>query len=105
MFRCRDFFVVAAIEMKKRYNMADPVLSQLVMLKPQNAISHSFRETSPTLLPLIKSLPRIVSDTQQMQAIDDEWRSLPIIVSSLEYDLLLKITDPKTQRVPADLFW
>lgn len=31
-----------------------------------------------------------------MQAIDDEWRSLPIIVSSLEYDLLLKITDPKT---------
>ncbi|CAI6357116.1 unnamed protein product [Macrosiphum euphorbiae] len=85
MFRCRDFFVVAAIEMTKRYNMADPVLSQLVMLKPQNAISHSFRETSPTLLPLIKSLPRIVSDTQQMQEIDDEWRSLPSAHYSLKF--------------------
>lgn len=105
MFRCRDFFIVAVIEIQKRYNMADPVLSQLAMLRPQNAISHSFRKTSPTLLPLIKLMPRIVSDTQKMQAIDDEWRSLPILVSSLEYDLLLKIKDPKTLRVPADLFW
>lgn len=71
MIRCRDFFIVAAMEIKKRYNMSDPVLSKLHMLKPENAISHAFRETSPTRL--IKVLPRVVTEPQMIQIIDDGW--------------------------------
>ncbi|XP_050066483.1 uncharacterized protein LOC126555629 [Aphis gossypii] len=103
--RCRDFFIVAAMEIKKRYNMSDPVLSKLHMLKPENAISHAFRETSPTLLNLIKVLPRVVTEPQMIQIIDDGWRCLPILVSTLDYDIIVKSTDPKTKVVPADLFW
>lgn len=81
-YRCREFFQVAATEIKKRYDMEDPVLSKLYILKPDNAISHTFRENTPSLLPLIKVLPRIGSPVNitLMQSIDDQWRKLPITI-------------------------
>lgn len=39
--------------------MQDPILSKLAALHSKNAISLSYRDTTPTLVTLIKEIPRI----------------------------------------------
>lgn len=76
---CKNFYKVAATEIKKRYNMEDPVLSQLQVFEPASALSYRFRERFPTLMPLIELVPRIIApnDNAKKQIIDDQWRRLP----------------------------
>lgn len=87
--------------------MEDPVLSKLYILKPDNAISHTFRENTPSLLPLINVLPRIVSLTNitHMQSIDDQWRKLPIAMTIITDDLLNMSIDSGTKKINIDTFW
>lgn len=87
--------------------MEDPVLSKLCILKPNNAISHDFRENTPSLLPLIKVLPRIVSpnNIQLIQIIDDQWRKLPIVVTTISDDILNMSIDLDTKKINTDSFW
>jgi len=89
--------------------MDDPVLSKLYILKPDNAISHVFRENTPSLLPLIKVLPRIVSpdNTQLMQVIDNQWRNLPIAMTSTttKDDIINMSIEFGTKRINIDSFW
>lgn len=87
--------------------MGDPVLSKLHILKPDNAISHVFRENIPSLLPLIKVLPRIVSpnNVQLIQIIDDQWRKLPIIMTTLSDDILNTSIDSDAKKINIDSFW
>lgn len=67
--------------------MDDPILSKLYYLKPSNAISSDFREKVPSLLPLMNLLPRITNmDEKLIQSIDDEWRNLPLYISSFEFE-------------------
>ncbi|KAJ8964622.1 hypothetical protein NQ317_012440 [Molorchus minor] len=71
--RCRRFLITSCLEIKKRYNFADPILSKLNMLKTCN-IKHV-----NTLFPLMELLPRICDpqqDIKNMQRIDDQWRNL-----------------------------
>lgn len=98
IYRCRQFLQTSSLEMKKRYNMSDPVLAELCSLKPKNAMSLAFRETKPSLINLIKLVPCIinVNDTR-IQLIDDEWRKLPISKLSLP-DNIENIFEP-------DAFW
>jgi len=44
MIGVKQLFQVALTEIKKRYNMKDPVLTKLDILKPDNAIYHTFRK-------------------------------------------------------------
>ncbi|KAF9820226.1 hypothetical protein SFRURICE_010218 [Spodoptera frugiperda] len=76
---CKHFYKVAATEIKKRYNMEDPILSKLQVFEPASALSHNFRSRFPTLIPLIKLVPRIIAppDNAKKQVIDDQWRNLP----------------------------
>lgn len=72
--RCRNFLITACLQIQKRYNFEDPVLSQLSILN----INNIKKGTGPTLLPLMKSLPQIcdLENTSQIQKIDDQWRKL-----------------------------
>jgi len=87
--------------------MEDPVLSKLYILKPDNAISHVFRENTPSLLPLIKVLPRIVSpnNIQLLQTIDDQWRKLPIVITTISDDILNPSIDSDVKTINIDSFW
>lgn len=75
--------------------MNNPVLSKLYTLKPKNAISLSFRDVVPSLLPLIKTVPRIVPEknTELMQSIDSQWRRLPLILNSLTEEIDVRYPD------------
>lgn len=79
--RVKKFLLVSVREIKKRFEMNDPVLTKLHALQIQNAISYDFRSKFPSLLPLVNLLPRIVAndDFQLIQKIDDQWRKLPFI--------------------------
>ncbi|XP_050063107.1 uncharacterized protein LOC114121778 [Aphis gossypii] len=87
--KCRQFLQSATVEIKKRYNMSDPVLSKLKMLKPINAISLSFRDETPSLMPRI--LPE--DNTQLMQSIDSQWRRLPLTLVGLKDYIDIKYPD------------
>lgn len=56
----RNFQITSAKQIKKRYRMSDPLLSKLHILHPDNAVSSKFRESVPSIFPLIELLPRIV---------------------------------------------
>lgn len=73
--RCRRFLITCCLEIKKRYDFADPILSKLSMLEKRNI------KNVNTLFPLIKMLPRISNpqeDVEVVQKIDDQWRKLQI---------------------------
>lgn len=76
--------------------MNDPVLSKLKSLKPLNAISLSFRDEIPSLLPLMTTLPRIVPEDNSQLMQSSQWRRLPLTLSNLNEDINVKYPD---------LFW
>lgn len=77
--------------------MSDEVLSKLSILKPQNALSLNYREACPTLIPLIKVVPRLIDNDILIQKIDDQWRSLPIA--------LAKHPNGDLVNLQVDTFW
>ncbi|KAL5237775.1 hypothetical protein ACI65C_005185 [Semiaphis heraclei] len=96
--RCRQFLQTSSLEMKKRYNMADPVLTELFSFKPKNALSLEFRNTKPSLVNLIKLVLCIINiNDPRIQVIDDEWRRLPISISSTPDDI--------ENMIEPDTFW
>lgn len=74
--RCKDFLKILCKEIKLRFDFDDPVLSQLHVFTPKNAISFEIRNQYPSLHKILKSLHRFYSN-DRVQLIDDEWRSLP----------------------------
>jgi len=81
--------------------MQDPVLNKLAALRPKNAVSLSYRDTTPTLMTLMKVVPRIfdIDDdncNKTMQIIDDQWRRLPLFAALLPKDI---------EETHADNFW
>ncbi|CAH2109219.1 unnamed protein product [Euphydryas editha] len=91
--RCRHFLITSVKEIKKRYDLDDPLLSKLDCIEPTNAASSNYRKKVPTLQPLMILVPRIIKpdDIQMMQAIDDEWRSFPNILDKI--DLTMNIDE------------
>lgn len=70
------FKTVGCSEIKKRFDFDNKILKNLANLNPSKAVLRKTRATMPSLLPLMKTVPRIVSP-EQYQTIDDEWRTLP----------------------------
>lgn len=88
--RCRKFLIKSAEEIRKRYNMSDPILSKLTILNANNTLSSTFREHNPSLMPLISVVPRIINDDDILQKIDDQWKTLPLTtppdnITALQY--------------------
>ncbi|XP_008180328.1 uncharacterized protein LOC100574388 [Acyrthosiphon pisum] len=96
--KCRQFLQTASLELKKRYNMEDPILMQLSALKQKNALSLEFRQNTPSLINLMKFLPCIVDiNDSKVQQIDDQWRKLPISATLIPEDIEFE--------VQIDIFW
>lgn len=91
---CTDFLIEGCKEIKKRFDFSDPVLKLVSYLNPSKAMLRKTRDIVPSLLPLMKALPRIASNDQH-QIIDDEWRQLP----SFELPAGIDVNDP------VDIFW
>lgn len=87
--RCRQFLITSAREIKKRYDLDDALLSKIDCIEPVNAISSNFRNKMPSLQPVMTLVPRIVNtdNIQEMQAIDDEWRSFPNLIKKVDLTL------------------
>jgi len=100
---CRYFLQTAALELKKRYNMDDPVLSKLPSLSAKNALSINYHDSHPSLVPLISIMSRIVPEDnlQLIQKIDDQWRSLPLKMIHMPES----ITNLQYVNESPDIFW
>ncbi|KAB0790621.1 hypothetical protein PPYR_14935 [Photinus pyralis] len=78
--RCRQFLITACEQIKKRFDFRDGILKFLTALSPENALSNSFRSHYPSLQPLYAVSKRFLPNNVNMiQAIDDEWRKLPML--------------------------
>ncbi|KYN00584.1 hypothetical protein ALC62_08634, partial [Cyphomyrmex costatus] len=88
---------ISARQISKRYDMQNSVLQKLRALKPKNALSLSYRDTTPSLFNLMNTIPRIVNyNSCTMQKIDDQWRRLPLFAATFSKDI---------QEVDVDIFW
>uniref|UniRef100_H3BFK0 DUF4371 domain-containing protein n=1 Tax=Latimeria chalumnae TaxID=7897 RepID=H3BFK0_LATCH len=79
--RCQRFLVTACLEIKKRFNFDDPVLTHIECLTPSIATDQRSWSLYPSLLPLLQKVPRIVDpeNTDLIQLIDDQWRQVPLM--------------------------
>lgn len=74
--RCRKFLQVACVQMSKRYDFNDQIMSKLSLLNPSKALTLNTREEFPSLVPVFELLP-LCCEGIDKQKIDDEWRNLP----------------------------
>lgn len=86
--------MIACNQIKKRFDFNNQTLQYLSYLNPSKAMLQSSRDKMPSLLLLMKALPRTVN-SQQYQLIDDEWRQLP----HLDLPDHINVTDQ------VDVFW
>lgn len=102
--KCRAFLATAAVQIKRRFDFCDPVLSELHVLEPASALGTRGSRV-PSLVPLAVKLPRIIDqDDSTLQQLDDEWRKLGM------EDLPENIKDMSTQTEKVkdkhpDKFW
>lgn len=62
-----------------RYDFNHPILPKLIALRKCEAVSNEFRLKQQSILPLLLSVPRIASNKEIWQEIDDEWRRIPLL--------------------------
>ena len=68
--RAQDFFIEAALEIRKRFPIGDPIIHMLQVLDPDT--SHSI---FPSLVPLASRFPNLIPK-EKLQQLDNEWRKL-----------------------------
>ena len=68
--RAQDFFIEAALEIRKHFPIGDPVIEMLQVLDPD--VSHS---KFYSLVPLASRFPNLIP-TSKLQQLDNEWRKL-----------------------------
>lgn len=95
--RIQNFLKIACLQIKKKYNFSDPVMPTIKLIDPRIALSSETRNEYNSLFHLLNLLPRITSGNEQlMQAIDSEWRTLPL------FDIP---SDIKDHLDKPDIFW
>lgn len=78
-FHCRLFLIVAAEQIRKRFNFGDEVLSRMHMLEPASVLGIQGKVQEQSLVPLATHLPRIIAqDDSTLQQLDDEWKKLAV---------------------------
>ncbi|ROK84992.1 hypothetical protein DPX16_0682 [Anabarilius grahami] len=94
--RCQNFLRVACGGIKKRFEFDDALLTQITCLSPATATDAKARAEHPSLLPLMQQVPRLIdmADADRLQAIDDQWRRLPLLALSED-----------TKAMDVDEFW
>lgn len=69
--RCRMFLQTACIQIQKRFDFDDKVLSSICIFDPSEVFKASTKTAYPSLVPLTDILPRCVQSIG-IQTIDDE---------------------------------
>ena len=86
--RVQDFFIEAALEIRKRFPIGDPVIEMLQVLDP-NASHAKF----PSLVPLASRFPNLIP-ISKLQQLDNEWRKLSF--TTLPFD---------SEGMEPEVFW
>ena len=86
--RAQDFFIEAALEIRKRFPIGDPVIEMLQVLDP-NASHAKF----PSLVPLASRFPNLIP-ISKLQQLDNEWRKLSF--TTLPFD---------SEGMEPEVFW
>lgn len=95
--RCRSYMVTLCNGIKKRFDFGDPLLQALPVLKPKVSVTYEARQFTNSILPFADLVPRAKpADPEQLQALDDQWRRLP-----LDPDIPKEIL----QEEEVDVFW
>ncbi|KAK3911427.1 Zinc finger protein 862 [Frankliniella fusca] len=77
--RCRNYLIALCAGIKQRFDFDDPLIQGLPTLKPSKAISYEDRQYTHSILPFADLVPRAKpADPETLQAIDDQWRRLPL---------------------------
>jgi len=91
--RTQNFLKISCIQIKKKYNFNDPLMSKLKLIDPKVVVS---RENA-SIFPLLIVLPRLTqSNDKLLQQIDDEWRLL--FNFEIPNEILNHLEEP-------DVFW
>ena len=69
------FYIEAAMQIKKRFPIDDPILKSLVLLNPSTINSTSTTE----VISLARKFPNIISTESELQLLDDEWREVQFL--------------------------
>ena len=72
--RCREFYVKLCEEIKKRFDMSDPLLYYVSFFEPEVLLNRNTRDTVQSLSDLVALTPRIYKG--DLQILDNEWRAL-----------------------------
>ena len=86
--RAQDFFIEAALEIRKRFPIGDPAIEMLQVLDP-NASHAKF----PSLVPLASRFPNLIP-ISKLQQLDNEWRKLSF--TTLPFD---------SEGMEPEVFW
>ena len=86
--RAQDFFIEAALEIRKHFQIRDPVIEMLQVLDP-NASHAKF----PSLVPLASRFPNLIP-ISKLQQLDNEWRKLSF--TTLPFD---------SEGMEPEVFW
>ena len=76
--RAREFYIEAALEIRKRFLIGDPVFEMLQVLDPDAS-----RAKFPSLVPLATRFPNLIL-VSKLQQLDNEWHKLSLV--SLLFD-------------------
>lgn len=93
---CRKLIKLCC-KIRQRFNFRDLVFSQIIALDPENALSCRYRNTVPTLVNLMRNMPRCLGQLS-MQDIDDQWRRLPNCTESLPSNILNTVCSERSPR-------
>jgi len=86
--RAQEFFVEAAVQIKGRFPVGDPIIEILQVLDPD--ASHS---KFPSLVPLASKFPNIIAQSE-LQQLDNQWRKHSLV--TLPFD---------SENMDPEVFW
>lgn len=88
--RCQLFMIKLCEEIKKRFDLNDPLWHMTSYFVPEKFIDSKSRDMMPSLYPLVKYVPRIY--TGDIQVLDNEWRQLDSV--PLTTEVTTNLCDP-----------
>lgn len=88
--RCVVFMIKLCEELKKRFDINDPIWQMTSYFLPEKFLNPTSRDMMPSLYPIVQCLPRLYNGDTQM--LDNEWRRLDSF--TLPSDVTQAISDP-----------
>ena len=73
--RCRTFFVILCMQIKKRFNFDNNLLKMASILSPKKLLDAKTRQDMPSMYEFVMEVPRIYHS--QLQELDNQWRNIP----------------------------